>query len=102
MLYGVDSEGNICGTDTGKRNLTGLDYLLFFELTDPSAGFQKCVSACPTEYKSFDSNLTIFTNNPSEAICMYDYPQPNDTVSLQEAVNNGSCTGYLLPSSPGN
>lgn len=95
LLYGVDSEGNTCGqtNSPGGRDLTGLNYLYYFNYTDPIYGYQRCISACPQEFLVF---VGPFPNSPSLAICTYDYPQPNDTASLKIGVDSGNCTEYIL------
>ena len=39
LLYGVDSEGNLCGINNPTRDLTGSTHLVFFDPLDPFNGF---------------------------------------------------------------
>ncbi|KAJ3044934.1 hypothetical protein HDV00_000217 [Rhizophlyctis rosea] len=83
LLYGRDSEGNLCGADVGQdsaRNLTGLTELYYFNLTTFDT-YRRCIASCP------DVDL--------DPICQYDQPVPTTMSDIQAAWNNGSCTATL-------
>lgn len=60
-------------------------------------GYQKCVPKCP----DFSMSFLLPIADPATAICQYDYPQPTNSSSLQEAIDNNMCASLVLESSSG-
>ncbi|KAI8593682.1 plasma-membrane choline transporter-domain-containing protein [Geranomyces variabilis] len=87
LIYGRDSEGNLCGAPIGEdssRDLSNQTNLLFF-VDDPD-DYHRCVASCPS---STASDLT--------AVCRYDITLGSTHTDIFNQVSNHSCT-YTIDS----
>ncbi|KAJ3149292.1 hypothetical protein HDU86_007015 [Geranomyces michiganensis] len=87
LIYGRDSEGNLCGAPIGEdssRDLTNQTNLLFF-VEDPE-NYHRCVQSCPST-TALDAN----------AVCRYDITLGSSHSDIVEQVTNHSCT-YTIES----
>ncbi|KAJ3047837.1 hypothetical protein HK097_011137 [Rhizophlyctis rosea] len=84
LLYGRDSEGNLCGASIGvdsSRDLSTQTELFYFDLGDFDT-YKRCISACP--------NATI------SVVCKYDVStEGKNPTEIQQMVSDGYCAVTL-------
>jgi hypothetical protein len=104
MIYGVDSQGNMCGVDNTNAttkvglNLVNETYLFYFDPLNPLTGYSRCVNACPNY--TLTSDLLNVNTTLNEAICKYGVPIPSNYDAYLDAIENGTCAALVVPCSP--
>ncbi|TPX65108.1 hypothetical protein SpCBS45565_g05392 [Spizellomyces sp. 'palustris'] len=83
LLYGRDSEGNLCGSINGTdsaRDLRNETYLYYFDL-DVNNTYKRCVYECPQH-----------TADYNYIVCPYDISPATDVQGRMWQIGNGTCT----------
>eukprot|EP00033_Pygsuia_biforma_P000840 GCRY01000978.1.p1 GENE.GCRY01000978.1~~GCRY01000978.1.p1 ORF type:complete len:697 (+),score=211.66 GCRY01000978.1:143-2233(+) len=88
LIYGVDYEGNLCGTDNsgvihGGRDFTNKKNLYYPDLTKRS--MKLCVESCP------DETFIFPPTKPEEVICLNGIEPASTTVELLQQYYNDQC-----------